>query len=186
MGRQVAAFSRDLLFYKYLYDKISVRVEQLICIYYIFVLSLIFERIKMISNNSLQAHRYLLQFSIKPSVQRTAVMEYLLKHRTHPTIDEIYMALSPNMPTLSKTTVYNTLNLFVEKGAVQALVIDDKNARYDVDTSAHAHFLCKSCGKVYDIFNLKPELFQLPENTGFSIHSVEIAYSGICNVCRES
>lgn len=135
-------------------------------------------------NSYLQTHRYLLQYSIKPSVQRTAVMDYLMKNRTHPTIDEIYSALSPSMPTLSKTTVYNTLNLFLEKGAVQQLVIDEKNARYDVDTSAHAHFICKSCGKVHDIFNLKPESFELPDNTGFLIHSVEISYSGICNQCK--
>ena len=135
-------------------------------------------------NNYLQTHRYLLQYSIKPSVQRTAVMDYLLKNRTHPTIDEIYSALSPSMPTLSKTTVYNTLNLFLEKGAVQQLVIDEKNARYDIDMSLHAHFICKQYGKVHDIFNLKPELFEKPENTGFSIQNVEISYSGICNSCK--
>jgi Fur family peroxide stress response transcriptional regulator len=135
---------------------------------------------------SIQSHRYLLQFSIKPSVQRTAVMEYLLKNRTHPTIDEIYLALSPTMPTLSKTTVYNTLNLFLERGAVQQLVIDEKNARYDVDTTSHGHFICKNCGKVYDIFNLSPALFELPKNTGFNIHAVEISYSGVCNECHQN
>ena len=137
-------------------------------------------------HNYIQTHNYLLQFSIKPSVQRTAVMEYLLKHKTHPTIDEIYVALSPLMPTLSKTTVYNTLNLFIEKGAVQQLVIDEKNARYDIDTSLHAHFICKSCGKVYDIFNLKPEAFEIPNNTDFKIQNIEISYSGICKNCQRN
>ncbi len=137
-------------------------------------------------NNSILAHRYLLQFAIRPSVQRTAIMEYLMKHRTHPTIEEIYNYLSPNMPTLSKTTVYNTLNIFIERGAVQQLVIDERNARYDVDTSSHAHFICKSCGQVSDIFNLKPALFEIPQNTGFNIQAVEISYSGICNACMEN
>lgn len=135
---------------------------------------------------SAQAHKYLNQFSIKPSVQRTAIMEYLLSHRTHPTIEEIFLALSPSMPTLSKTTVYNTLNLFLENKVVQQLVIDEKNARFDVDTSSHAHFICKNCGKVYDIFNLSPALFELPKNSGFNIQSVEISYSGICNECKGS
>lgn len=135
---------------------------------------------------SAQAHKYLNQFSIKPSVQRTAIMEYLLSHRTHPTIEEIFLALSPSMPTLSKTTVYNTLNLFLENRVVQQLVIDEKNARFDVDTSSHAHFICKSCGKVYDIFNMPPALFELPKNTGFSIQSVEISYTGVCEHCKES
>lgn len=132
----------------------------------------------------LDSHQYLRKFSIKPSVQRTAVMDYLLNNRIHPTIDEIYLALSPSMPTLSKTTVYNTLDLFVERGAVQALVIDEKNARYDVDISAHAHFICRSCGAIYDIFNLKPSMYQLPQNTEFNIQSVEISYSGVCNKCK--
>ncbi len=137
-------------------------------------------------NNSIIAHRYLLQFAIRPSMQRTAIMEYLMKHRSHPTIDEIYNSLSPNMPTLSKTTVYNTLNIFIDRGAVQQLVIDERNARYDVDTSSHAHFICKSCGGVHDIFNLNPQLFAIPDNTAFKIQAVEISYSGLCNACKES
>ncbi|HET7732434.1 MAG TPA: transcriptional repressor, partial [Paludibacter sp.] len=123
----------------------------------------------------LESHQYLRQFSIKPSVQRSAVMNFLLNNRIHPTIDEIYLALSPNMPTLSKTTVYNTLDLFVEKGAVRALAIDERNARYDVDISAHAHFICKSCGKVHDIFNVNPTYFQLPQSDKFKIDAVEIS-----------
>ncbi len=130
------------------------------------------------------SHQYLRKFSIKPSVQRTAVMDFLLNNRIHPTIDDIYLALSPSMPTLSKTTVYNTLDLFVERGAVQPLVIDEKNARYDVDISAHAHFICRSCGAVHDIFNLNSELFKFPQHKDFTVQTVEISYTGICNVCK--
>jgi Fur family peroxide stress response transcriptional regulator len=133
---------------------------------------------------SLQSHEYLRKHSIKPSVQRTAVMDYLMNNRTHPTIDEIYLALSPSMPTLSKTTVYNTLDIFVEKGAVRALVIDEKNARYDVDISEHAHFICRACGKVHDIFDLKPSLFHIPSTTPFKIDAVEISYMGFCDKCK--
>lgn len=132
----------------------------------------------------LESHQYLRQFSIKPSVQRSAVMHFMLKNRIHPTIDEIYMALSPTMPTLSKTTVYNTLDLFVEKGAVRALAIDEKNVRYDVDISAHGHFMCRNCGKVYDVFDLKPTMFQIPNSDNFKIDSVEISYFGVCKSCQ--
>jgi len=131
-----------------------------------------------------QSHQYLRQFSIKPSVQRSAVMNFLMKNHIHPTIDEIYMALVPTMPTLSKTTVYNTLDLFVEKGAVQALVIDGRNARYDVNISAHGHFMCKSCGKIYDVFDLDASMFKLPETTDFKIDSVDVSYFGVCKSCQ--
>lgn len=72
------------------------------------------------------AYEYLLDHQIKPSVQRIAIMDYLLKHKTHPCIDEIYTALCKEIPTLSKTTVYNTLKLFVEHGAAKMLTIDEK------------------------------------------------------------
>ena len=45
-------------------------------------------------------------------MQRIAIMEYLMDNPIHPSADDIYTALSPSMPTLSKTTVYNTLKLF--------------------------------------------------------------------------
>lgn len=72
------------------------------------------------------AYEYLLSYHIKPSVQRIAIMDYLLNHKTHPCIDEIYTALCKEIPTLSKTTVYNTLKLFVEHGAAKMLTIDEK------------------------------------------------------------
>lgn len=134
----------------------------------------------------MQAHRYLMQYSIRPSVQRTAIMEYLMNHKTHPTVDEIYLALSPGIPTLSKTTVYNTLNLFIDKGAVQMLTIDEKNARYDADISKHAHFYCTNCGKVHDLFNLKPEVYEIPVHPQLTITSVQLSYYGTCNNCKSN
>ncbi len=135
-------------------------------------------------HQTIETHNYLRKYSIKPSVQRTAVMQYLMMHKTHPTIDEIYLALSPGMPTLSKTTVYNTLDIFVERGAVKALVIDEKNARYDVDLLEHAHFICRSCGAIHDVYNVKSSLFQIPQNKNFTVDTVEISYSGVCNSCK--
>ena len=44
-------------------------------------------------------------YGIHPSVQRIAIMDYLLKNHTHPTVDEVYVALCKVIPTLSKTTV---------------------------------------------------------------------------------
>ncbi|WP_370519673.1 Fur family transcriptional regulator [Paludibacter sp. 221] len=131
----------------------------------------------------MQAQQHLLKYSIKPSVQRIAVMNFLLNNKIHPTVDEIYISLSPSIPTLSKTTIYNTLNLFAEKGAVRVLSIDEKNARYDVDISAHAHFICKGCGKVHDLTDINPDIFKIPEIKGFSFDSAEISYRGTCSNC---
>ena len=131
------------------------------------------------------AYEYLMDHGVKPSVQRLAVMEYLLMHRTHPTADEIHSALITKIPTLSKTTVYNTLKLFVEHGAVTMLTIDEKNVKFDVETSDHAHFLCKKCNKVYDIPLYMDHLMKstaLPE--GFQLESIALYVRGICKDCK--
>ena len=128
--------------------------------------------------------RYLTEHGVKPSVQRLAVMDYLMEHHTHPTVDEIYSALLPNMPPLSKTTVYNTLRLLTEKGAAMQLTIDERNVCFDADTTPHAHFLCTRCGKVYDVplreTNLERQACIPP---GFRTEQGAIYYRGCCARC---
>lgn len=124
--------------------------------------------------------------NIKPSVQRIAIMKYLMEHRTHPTVDEIYTALSPTIPTLSKTTVYNTLKILSEQGAAQTLTIDERNTCYDADTTPHAHFLCKRCGKVYDLAcNDTVRQVVDTDMDGHKVQEIHYYYKGICKQCKE-
>ncbi len=124
---------------------------------------------------------YLQEHDVKPSMQRVAIMSYLATHRTHPTVDEIYMALSPDMPTLSRTTVYNTLNLLVEQGAAQLLDIDEHNARYDACMDPHAHFRCKGCGAIFDME--APRAARPKPSDNFVITEMQIYYKGYCSKC---
>ena len=128
-------------------------------------------------------HR-LQEFGFKPSLQRIAILEYLRTHFTHPTVDEIYEALSPSMPTLSKTTIYNTLRSFSQAGLSLTLRLDEKTLHYDGDTNPHAHFICKDCGKIIDITIHNQTLLELPQLKGAKIDSVEISYYGQCEECQ--
>ena len=120
---------------------------------------------------------------IKPSAQRISIMEYLLKHRTHPTVDMIYNDLVPTMPTLSRTTIYNTLKLLEEHNAIIELRIDKKTSHYDGDTLPHSHFQCKSCGKIIDV--QMQGLLNEQYETEFVIEETEINYRGYCKSCLE-
>lgn len=132
----------------------------------------------------MEAYNRLLEHSIKPSMQRIAIMKYLMEHRTHPSAEEIYTALSPSMPTLSKTTVYNTLRLFSEQGAAQMLTIDERNANFDADTSLHAHFLCKKCGKIYDLQTpIAVKQVMGLQMDGHEVNEMHYYYRGVCNNC---
>ena len=127
----------------------------------------------------------LLTHHIKPSVQRMAIMDYLMDHCTHPTVEEIYSALSPTMPTLSKTTVYNTLKLLTDQGAIRMLSIDERFTCYDARTEPHAHFLCRKCGQVYDLpLPTGPGKAEATDGEGHNVEEIHYYYKGVCKQCR--
>jgi len=132
----------------------------------------------------MEAYNQLKRHNIKPSVQRVAIMEYLLMNRTHPSAEDVYRGLCTKMPTLSRTTVYNALKLLSEHGASIMLTIDENRVCFDGDTSPHTHFLCKRCGRIFDL----PLRTQSAEETGMvdeghQITEVHHYYRGICKNC---
>jgi len=135
-------------------------------------------------NSITESHLYLHLFSIRRTVHREAIINYLLKNRIHPTIDDIYLALKETIPTLSKITIYNSLELFIRHGAAQLLQIGKENMRYDIETDKHAHFFCKTCGAVHNIESLDSSIFVLPKNKNCAIFTVEILYTGVCDLCK--
>lgn len=124
----------------------------------------------------------LLKHNIRPSLTRVMIFDYLRAHRTHPTADEIYMALHPKAPTLSKTTVYNTMKLLASEGIIKLITIEEQQARFDACAENHGHFLCTDCGKVYD-FDINFPPAQLPE--GFEVSTRDIYFTGKCNSCKQ-
>lgn len=126
---------------------------------------------------------YLDKYGIRPSVQRLAIMEHLLTNHTHPTAEGIYLALHPSMPTLSRTTVYNTLSMLATRGAILALDIDPAQTHYDSDTSHHAHFMCTHCGLIRDIPLTDDTLHRIPTPAGVTITNVQLSYKGLCAQC---
>lgn len=132
-----------------------------------------------------EAYDRLVEHGIKPSVQRLAIMQYLLTHRTHPTVEEVYKALVPEVSTLSRTTVYNTLRMFSEKDAAQMITIDEHRVCYDGDITKHAHFYCKSCNRILDVFD-EVEFPAVPQDlAGNRVDDVQFYFKGVCKECQK-
>lgn len=120
--------------------------------------------------------------NIKPTSIRLDVLQILLGSKTHPSADHIYVALKDRVPTLSKTSVYNTLHLLVSEGLVQKLLIEEDTARYDAQIKQHTHFLCRTCRAVYD---LTDDTFKTPRLiNGFLVENRQIYYEGLCPSCQ--
>ncbi|MDR2894580.1 MAG: transcriptional repressor [Alistipes sp.] len=132
-----------------------------------------------------KAQEKLSEHDIRPSLQRLSVMDFLLKNRTHPTADDIYTALAPQIPGLSRTTVFNTVSLLSKHGAILSLDLDGGRTHYDGDTSPHAHFLCTRCGMIHDI-GLGDDFVQnysVPALPGAAVTDVQLNYKGLCAEC---
>lgn len=127
---------------------------------------------------------FLKERGIKPSYQRIKIYEFLLKNRIHPTVDTIYRALNKEIPTLSKTTVYNTLNLFLKENIINILVIEENETRYDANLDLHGHFKCDICSKIYDV-DLNSENIIFDNLNGFDIREKHLYFKGICKNCNE-
>lgn len=119
---------------------------------------------------------------IKPSHQRIKVLEYMMGHFVHPTADTIYLEVHKEVPTLSKTTVYNTLNHFVEAGLVRVINIEDNETRYDINVHDHGHFKCLSCGVIYDFLVDMADL-GAAGLSGFVVQDRNVYFKGTCPTC---
>jgi Fur family peroxide stress response transcriptional regulator len=121
---------------------------------------------------------------IKPSYQRLMILEYIMDKRNHPSAEHVFQDISKHVPTLSRTTVYNNLNLFVKKGILTSIRTQKSEARYDIIEFPHAHFLCSKCQKILDV-DLKTPLYQKDLIDGHKVAEVNVQLRGICRQCLE-
>ena len=119
---------------------------------------------------------------ISPSYTRTRIYAFLESNEEHPTVDQIYQELKNDLPTLSKTTVYNVLNLFIEKGIVKLLNMSASETRYELYHEEHSHFKCDVCGTIYDIPKIETN-YNIKELNRFKIQDDEVNLTGTCPKC---
>lgn len=119
---------------------------------------------------------------ISPSYTRTRIYAFLEANKTHPTVEMIYQELKEELPTLSKTTVYNVLNLFIEKGLVKLVNMSSTETRYELDLYDHSHFKCEKCGKIYDIPKVKTT-YDVSVLSDFAVKDEVVNLTGLCPKC---
>lgn len=125
---------------------------------------------------------------IQKTPQRIAIMSYLNGNKSHPTIMDIYNAVSRKLSAISMTTVYNTMNLLKEEGVVRELpAVFGHGVRFDPDMSLHHHLVCTICGEFIDI-DLKDIdhslLLSDEQRKGFDVEKISIKIYGVCPDCK--
>ena len=129
-----------------------------------------------------ELQKYLLACAIKPTYIRLIILRYLGRPDFHPTAEEIYKRMLKKIPTISRTSVYNTLNLFYEKGVVSPLFFTNQEARFELKKEHHHHFLCEKCGKIIDL-ELQCKYFKAGELGGHKVKGLHSCFQGVCKNC---
>ena len=96
----------------------------------------------------------------KITAQRIAILQKLEGRKDHPSAETLYRELSSEYATMSVATLYSTAQLLAEAGLIKILSINDKRVYFDPTTETHGHFLCRKCGKLFDIPVNEDEIFR--------------------------
>ena len=118
------------------------------------------------------------QSGIQPTPQRIAVAEFILGSKTHPSADEVFARVRQSCPTVSRATVYNTLNLLVEKGLIRQQVLRGGTIIFDPNAAAHHHFVDEETGEIHDVPWDAVQVSGADQLVGFEVREFQVVMRG--------
>ncbi len=128
------------------------------------------------------------QADLRLTPQRLAICHLLVNNPEHPSAQQIYEQLRPQYPSLSLTTVYNTLEALVSLGAIHNLGNDVSGTiRYDAETAPHANLICTSCNRIVDFHSSHVQALtnEVKDHSGYKIAGARVLYYGLCEDCGQ-
>ena len=115
---------------------------------------------------------------IQASPQRVAVAQVVLHTDAHPSAEEIHQLVRARLPGVSRATIYNTLKLFVDKGLLDTLTLDEGRVVYDPKTDRHHHFIDDDTGAIFDIPWEAFKVDQQAELSQFHVRELAVVLRG--------
>jgi Fur family ferric uptake transcriptional regulator len=129
---------------------------------------------------------YLVKHHLKRSEQREVILDAFLKAEKHLSVDDLLGIVQKRRPDIGRTTVYRTLKLLQEAGLASELPLDGQS-RFEPDWNRahHDHFICKSCGEIFEFSSPDIERLQDEEAAaiGFVIEGHRHQIFGSCARC---
>ncbi len=99
------------------------------------------------------------------------------------TAQEIEVQANEAVPGIGIATVYRALKRLQDEGSVTVVELPGKSPRYEsTQKGHHHHFVCRECGKVYDLEGCSGNVEKLAPS-GFQVEAHEITLFGSCDQC---
>ena len=117
---------------------------------------------------------------------RLAVVAAVLDRRGHFSVDDILS----QVPGVGRATVFRTMKLLAEAGAVCRVLLNDGSLHYRIRRRRghHHHVVCTSCGAVQDLSEcvVSDVVSELSRSTGYEIDGHWLELYGRCPTCRNA
>ncbi len=114
------------------------------------------------------------------SKQRQAIYDAVCSTSCHPDAEWVYEQTRKQIPNVSKGTVYRDLKELVQAGRIDSLETTHDKLRFDGNLTAHAHFICRTCERVFDF----PLVRKPSAPVGFVCDKQKHLFYGICEECN--
>jgi Fe2+ or Zn2+ uptake regulation protein len=122
-------------------------------------------------------------FKLTP--QRLEIIDIVSRDRSHPTAQSIFQKARKQVPRISMSTVYYTLNVLKKEGLIKELEFYEMDNRYESNTIDHLDLVCVKCGKIKNFTSGFPvSLNKVEGETGFKTDNMRFEYYGYCKECR--
>src|SRR6266516_188675 len=120
----------------------------------------------------------LTEHGIQPSAHRVAVAQYVLTTFEHPSADRVWARVRERFPMISRATVYNTLNLFVEKHLLRELHLAPDSVVFDPNMEKHHHLIDEESGHIYDVPWEDVEVCNIDKLPNYEVRDYQVVMRG--------
>jgi Fur family ferric uptake transcriptional regulator len=114
---------------------------------------------------------------------RKQLVNFILSQAGHWTIQDLTQKTKKAVPGVGVATVYRTVNLLVEEGALTKTLTSQGSARYETRPDEHHdHLTCLQCGEIFEFTDPKIEELQekIAKRLGFVLIDHRMELFGEC------
>ena len=121
--------------------------------------------------------------SRRSTEQRRAIRD-VFDNTDRPLSTQEVLAIAQSVKrTIGIATVYRTLRLLIDEGALRTVILPGQPPRYErADKPHHHHFHCHVCDRVFEVPGC-PEMLERLVPDGFGLENHDLTLGGRCREC---
>ena len=118
--------------------------------------------------------------------QRLAILHVLHHSGGHLSPAAVFEQARHELPGLTETTVYRTLEFLAENGLVRPALTGNGHLVYEIARHEHHHLICRACGMEMEVQHdlIQAMMQSLESASGYKLTGSHLTFFGLCSSCQ--